>query len=122
MTGNFTVPVTGRYSIQATINYATTAALTISLGPGVNPSFAVRRISAPVTDLINGLFPILNVNILLLLTLRAVLGSGTVTLAGDVLLNAGDVIGLFYESNGLAVSLNLGGTTPGIVWSIHRIV
>jgi hypothetical protein len=71
--------------------------------------------------LISGLFPILNVNIVLVLTLRAVLGSGTVTLAGDVELNAGDQIGLFYEANGLSISLNLGGSTSGIVWSIHKI-
>jgi hypothetical protein len=71
--------------------------------------------------LISGLFPILNVSIVLVLTLRAVLGSGTVTLAGDVELNAGDEIGLFYESNGLSISLNLGGGTGGVVWSIHKI-
>ncbi|GBF78408.1 hypothetical protein PA598K_07048 [Paenibacillus sp. 598K] len=121
-TGNFTIPTTGRYSIKATINYATTAALGISLGAGVNPTFVVRRTTAPVTNLITGLFPILNVSIVLVLTLRAVLGSGTVTLAGDVQLNAGDVIGLFYEANGLTLSLNIGGTTPGVVWSMHRIL
>ncbi|MEK3731054.1 MULTISPECIES: hypothetical protein [Paenibacillus] len=44
------------------------------------------------------------------------------TLGGDVELNAGDVIGLFYEANGLTIPLNIGGPTPGIVWSMHRIV
>ena len=59
-----------------------------------------------------------------LLTIRAVLGSGTVTLAGEVQLNAEDTIGLFYEANGLTLSINLGTTSsnsPGIVWSCHRI-
>lgn len=63
----------------------------------------------------------LNLN-LILLTVRAVLGNGLVTLAGEVELTAGDVIGLFYNADGLAISLNLGGPdTGGIVWSVHRI-
>jgi hypothetical protein len=108
--------------IEATINYSTTAAVTVSLGVGVNPEFVVRRTSPTVTDLISGLFPLLNVNVALVLTLRTILGNGTVTLAGNVELTAGDVIGLFYEANGLAIPLDLGGAgTPGIVWSINRL-
>lgn len=35
----------------------------------------------------------------------------------------GDIIGLFYEADGLTISLNLGGVTnAGIVWSVHRIL
>jgi hypothetical protein len=121
-TGDYTVPETGRYSIKATINYSTTAALTVSLGAGVNPSFAVMRTSPTTDNLVSGLFPVLNVDIALVLTLRAVLGDGTVTLAGDVELDANDVIGLFYVSDGLTLSLNLGGADAGgIVWSVHRI-
>ncbi|MPN29790.1 hypothetical protein SDC9_177243 [bioreactor metagenome] len=59
-------------------------------------------------------------NIALVLTLRAILGSGTVTLAGEVRLNAGDVIGLFYVADGLTVPLDLGGGS-GIVWSVYRL-
>ncbi|WP_235616399.1 hypothetical protein [Lysinibacillus parviboronicapiens] len=119
-TGVFTVPTTGRYAFEATINYSTVAALSISLGAGINPSFAIRRNAT--TNLISGLFPVLNVNVALVLTLRAVLGNGTVTLAGEVNLNAGDAIDLFYEANGLTIALNLGGAdSGGIVWSCHRI-
>ncbi|MGD6958289.1 hypothetical protein ACQCWA_12055 [Rossellomorea aquimaris] len=118
--GIYTVPSSGRYAIYATLNYQTTAALSISLGSNVNPAFIIRRINDN-TDLVSGLFPILNVNVVLVLTLRAVLGSGTVTLAGDVELNAGDEIGLFYEANGLNISLNIGGGTGGMVWSVHKI-
>jgi hypothetical protein len=122
VTGNFTVPVTGRYAIKATINYSTTTALTVSLGAGVNPAFVARRTSPVTTNLISGLFPVLNVNVALVLTLRAVLGSGDVALAGDVQLNAGDVVGLFYDANGLNISLNLGGAnSAGIVWSMFRL-
>lgn len=121
-TGNFTVPTTGRYTINATINYSTAAALSISLEEGVNPAFVVQRTSPTTTQLISGLFPVLNVNVALVLTLRAILGNGTVTLTGDLELTAGDVIGLFYAANGLTAALDLGGAgTPGIVWSIHRI-
>ena len=67
-TGNYTVPATGRYIIEATINYATTAVITIALGAGINPAFVVQRSSPTVTSLITGLFPILNVNIALILS------------------------------------------------------
>lgn len=120
-TGNYTVPATGVYSIQATINYTTVAAINVVLGGGINPSFAVRRTSPTVTNLITGLFPVLNVSIALLLTLRTILGNGTVTLAGEVTLDAGDIVGLYYIDNGLSVNLNLGGAGSGIVWSINRI-
>lgn len=120
-TGNYTVPVTGRYIIEATINYATTAVITITLGAGINPAFVVQRSSPTVTSLITGLLPILNVNIILILSLRSILGSGTVTLAGEVQLNAGDIIGLYYAANGLTIGLNLGGSGSGIVWSVNRI-
>ena len=119
-TGIFTVPTTGRYSFEATINYSTAAAISVTLGAGINPSFAIRQNAT--TNLISGLFPVLNVNVALVLTLRAVLGNGTITLAGEVDLNAGDTIDLFYEANGLTISLTLGGANSGgIVWSCHRI-
>src|SRR5690606_37551365 len=121
VTGTFTVPQTGRYAISATINYQTTAALTISLGAGVDPGFAVRRISPSTTDLITGHMPILNVNVALLLTLRAVLGTGTVTLTGGVELTAGDTIGLFYNADGLSIGLNLGGAGTPIIWSVRPL-
>ncbi|WP_425287525.1 hypothetical protein [Paenibacillus jilunlii] len=119
-TGNYTVPVTGRYSFEATINYSTTAAISVALGAGVNPSFVIRRTSPTTVDLVTGLFPLLNVNIALVLTLRTILGNGTVTLAGEFDLTAGDVIGLFYEADGLTVPLDLGSTSSGVVWSVHR--
>lgn len=121
ITGNYTVPSTGRYIIQATINYSTTTAITISLGSSINPAFVVQKTSPSTAVLLTGLFPILNVNIALILTLRSILGSGTVTMAGEVVLNAGDVIGLYYMSRGLTLNLTLGGSSGGIVWSVNRI-
>ena len=118
--GSYTVPATGRYLIQATINYATTAAITIGLGNTVNPAFAVRRISPNPRILVSGLFPILNIN-LALLTVRTILGNGSVVLAGEVMLDAGDVIGLYYLASGLTLNLTLGGGSDGTVWSVNRI-
>ena len=119
-TGQYTVPESGVYSIQATINYTTTAAVTVSLGAGVNPAFVIRRTAPTATDLITGLFPVLNVN-LIALSLRTVLGNGTVTLTGEAELSAGDVIGLFYVANGLTIGINLGGDASSIRWSISRL-
>ncbi|OUM96303.1 MAG: hypothetical protein A9Z00_14920 [Thermobacillus sp. ZCTH02-B1] len=120
VTGVFTVPSTGRYAISATINYVTTAAVSISLGPGINPYFAVQRLTPSATDLITGLLPVLNISAIV--TLRGLLGNGCVTLAGDVSLNAGDTIALFYNSTGATVTLQIGNSgTNGIVWSVHRI-
>lgn len=119
--GNYTIPATGRYSFEATINYSTTAAISIGLGSGTNPAFVIQRTSPTVTDLVSGLFPVLNVNIALVLSLRTILGNGTVTLAGEFSLTEGDVIGLFYVADGLSLQLNLGGTSSGIVWSCVRL-
>ena len=116
-TGQYTVPTTGKYSMSAIINTATVAAISVILGSGINPSFAIRRTSPTTTTLLNGLMPVLNVNIALLLTLRTILGNSSVTLSGDVQLNAGDIVSLQYLDNGLTVSLNLTST-----WSIHEIV
>ena len=119
-TGVFTIPSTGRYAISATINYVTTAAVSISLGPGINPYFAVQRTSPVVTELITGLLPVLNISAIV--TLRGLLGNGCVTLAGDVSLNAGDTIVLVYNATGATVTLQLGNSgANGIFWSVHRI-
>ncbi|QDR79492.1 hypothetical protein [Sporomusa termitida] len=119
-TGNYTVPATGVYSVAATINYSVTAAISISLGAGVNPAFVIRRTSPTTTDLISGLFPLLNVSVTLL-TLRTILGNGTVTITGEVQLDAGDVIGLFYVANGLGLAIDIGGASTGTVWSVYRL-
>ena len=81
----------------------------------------MRRVSDSA-NLVSGNVPILNVNITLI-NLRAILGSGLVTLTGDVELTAGDEIGLFYEADGLTLNLNIGGgaLSPGIVWSMHKL-
>lgn len=120
--GNYTVPVTGRYSIEATISYSTTASLSFSLGSSVTPAFVIQRTSPVSTVLVTGLFPVLDVNIALLLTLRAILGSATITMAGEYQLNAGDVIGIYYVANGLTVNLNLGGASANVsTWAIHQM-
>ena len=121
-TGLFTVPATGTYAITATINYKTSAAISVTLGAGVDPYFEIKRTSPTTTSLLQGYLPILNVNVALILTLRALLGNADVSLAGTVNLNAGDVISLSYNPNGLLIAITLGGTLgSGVVWSVTRI-
>ncbi|WP_222622729.1 stalk domain-containing protein [Paenibacillus sp. PAMC21692] len=119
-TGQFVVPATGRYAIKATVNYKTTAAVTISLGAGIDPYFAVQRVSPMESTLVSGVIPILNVNVALVLSLRAPLGSATVTLDGEVYLNAGDVLELKYFDDGMTFPLDIGNNTP-TTWSIHQL-
>lgn len=120
VTGTYTVPEDGRYSIKAIVSYRSTVTLTVSIGSGVNPAFQIRKIGEP-TPLISSLLPVIDVSALLL-TLRAILGSATVVLVGDVELKKGEQIGLFYETSGLNILLDIGGVdTPGTVWSVHRI-
>lgn len=125
-TGNFTVPATGRYAIKATINYSTNTRISSQIGQNTNPYFAVRRTSSPSTDLIRGNFPIIDINMTSpSINLRTILRNGDIVLAGDVELNVGDVIGLFYVSDGLNLLLRLGGNgnnqQSGIVWSMHEL-
>lgn len=121
-TGAFTVPVTGTYQITANISYQTLAAISVAIGAGVNPYFEVYRSAPTNASLLQSYLPILNVNIALVLTLRTILGNGTVPLSGTINLTAGDVINLRYVASGLTVGLNLGSTlTNGIVWSISRV-
>ncbi|MEK4297523.1 collagen-like protein, partial [Paenibacillus sp. FSL R5-0914] len=113
-TGIFTAPATGKYAIHATVNYKTNVPVSISLGSGIDPFFTVKKNGS--TDLIKGYMPILDVNIALILTIRTVLSSATVTLSGDVELQAGEEVGLYYEADGLTL-----GFSTDIVWSIHRL-
>lgn len=121
-TGNFTVPETGTYAIETTINYNLTVTTSVSAGPGVNPYFEVRKVAPVTSSLISGYLPMLNVNVVLVLTLKAVLDRGVVTLSRNVILNAGDVIGLFYLNSGFTPSVNIGGgLTPGVSWAIRKL-
>jgi len=116
-TGNFTVPETGKYSFRIDINY-NAPTLTVSLGGSIFPSFILRRSPSTTTGLIVAALPVLDVAVVLLLTLRAVIGNGSVTLVGDLQLNAGDVIQLAFVSSGLSLGLQLGSSIqPGVVWS-----
>ena len=120
--GEFTVPATGTYLISATIPYKTTAAVTVSIGAGVDPYFEVVRTSPSTASLLQAYLPVLNVNIALVLTLRSILGSATVNIGGSVELTAGDIITLKYNANGLTIPLNMGGALgSGVVWSITKL-
>jgi len=123
-TGIYTVPASGKYVIKVNINYSTTAAVTVALGATSEPSFVVQRISPTSTVLLRGNFAVLNVNILLVLSLKAILGAGQIALLGDVNLSAGDQIQVVYNPDSMTgVTLNFGGTVnpPGVTWSMHAM-
>jgi hypothetical protein len=96
-------------------------ALSIALGTSVNPYFAVQRIAPAPADLITGLVPVIAISVAIV-NVRGIINNGVVTMAGDVMLNAGDTVGLFYLSTGSTIQLFLGNSgANGIVWSMHRI-
>ena len=120
-TGVYTIPSTGRYAIKATINYSTST-ITVSLGSGVSPQFQVARTAAVASTLVAGSFPIVDVNIALVLTLRAILAQSQVVLAGDVTLDAGDTVVLQYINDGLSIPVTIGSVNgSGVVWSMHLL-
>lgn len=72
------------------------------------------------SSILRGQLPIFDVNIALILTMRTVLSSGTVTMQGDFYLQAGDQLQLRYVNDGFTgnVSLEPG---RGAYWSVHRL-
>lgn len=118
--GTYTVQATGIYRISAVVNYSTTAAISASIVGTIDPKITFR---VNGVETLSGLFPVLNVNVALILSLKAILGSGTVVISGDVPLTVNDVLDLQYVADGLGVAINLGGTstTNGIVWSVRKL-
>lgn len=102
--------------MRITINYQTET-LTYSLSSNIFPSFVLRRTSPAVTDLMVGKLPILDMDVSWNLSIRAILGQGTVVLTGDVYLSQNDVIALFYEADGMDLQLNL----TSVLWSMFSL-
>ena len=68
------------------------------------------------------MMPVLDVNIALLISLRALIGSGQVVMAGDVNLTAGDVVSISYITNGFSQNITLGsGVSPPCAWSVFSL-
>lgn len=111
--GLYTVPDTGNYSIEATINYSA-GTLNAQTGDDQNPYFSVESGS---TIILKGFLPILDVSIFTLISLRALLGTGQVTLAGEASLTKGSTLGLNYRPGGLTITINFNS----VVWSVYRI-
>ena len=100
--------------MEAVINYTTNGAISVSIG-SMNPAFIIRRISPSQTNLISGMFPILNISGLL--TIRTILGNGQIVLGGLIQLTKGDIVDLYYNSDGMTVDLNL----LLAVWSVNLV-
>lgn len=114
-TGVFTVPRTGKYSFKININYLTPV-LTVQLGASTNPSFILRRTSPTADNMLTCNFPVLDVNILLLITLRVMLRRSHISIVGDLNLNAGDTIDIFYNADGFPTTINC-----NVNWSIKEL-
>lgn len=114
--GAFIVPSTGVYEISATIPYSLSAPVTVSQSAAVNPAFEIRRQLPVPATLLTGTAPIFDINSIIL-TFRSVLASAVVPVQGTLLLTAGDIIGLYYNPNGLNLSLNL----KNVVWSVRKL-
>lgn len=116
ITGIYTTPAAGRYAIDAVINYNTDSALSVSIASSINPAFEVNRTS-PAATLLSGLLPLNNLS-LTLVSIRAILGGGAVTLTGEVSLSIGDELGLYFNADAMTgVTLHF----SNIVWAVYRI-
>lgn len=114
LSGVYTAPVTGVYSVKATISF-TASAISVSLGSSIYPFFVVKKVPPGTTVYVSGLLPVVNLS--LVVTVRGVLGAGTVTLSGVVELTGGDEVGLFYDDNGMTSSI----TISDAFWTLYRI-
>lgn len=114
--GIYTVPVTGVYAAQATISYVTDSAISTQLGTSVTPTFVMRKFAPTVSDLLVGELPVFYTS-LLVLNLRTILASSTVTLSGVLQLTKGDTLGLYYDADGLSEALTL----QNIRWAVYRL-
>jgi hypothetical protein len=110
-TGAYTVPISGIYSVAAIIPYSN---LVDTYSIISMPGFAIARNGTNVMwgDLINAGFTNYRRSFV-----------GTVTLAGQLILTAGDAITLRYVANGHTVAYSFGPSTDRpVVWSIRQII
>lgn len=111
ITGQYTVPSTGKWSIKALVNYFTGP---ITIPTTIAPTLAIQ---VNGVDVIIAFFPVLDV-IVPGINLRTMLGEASVSLEGDLLLNAGDILQIVYHPNGsTAIPMNL----SNVVFSIFSL-
>ncbi len=111
--GNYTVPATGTYFMEVVITYITNGAISVSMG--MNPTFIVRRISPSQANILSGTFPIINIGGTV--TVRTILGNGQVVMSGVVQLTKGDLIDVYYNSDGMTIDFNL----LSAVWAVNLV-
>ncbi len=97
------MPTTGAYRLAASCNVGLSAAQTVSLGSNVDPSLDLKVNGTTVATSRVG---ILDVNIALVLTMRAV-AQGPVALDTVVDLTAGDIVTLAYVPDGMTLNVAL---------------
>lgn len=120
--GIYTVPETGKYQLQAVINYETTAAISVNLTPNdLLGFFAIRQNSKPIAT---GNLPLLNISFANL-AIKAVLGSGQVIMETDVFLEKGDLLDVSYvgANSGFSINIpiNLGNSSNPSFFTVQKL-
>jgi hypothetical protein len=88
VSGNFVAPISGTYLVTLTASAGPQSAVTTSVSPGDRASLQLKVNGVEVAS---AEFPVLDVNVALVLTLRAPT-SGSATISQPVQLLAGDVL------------------------------
>lgn len=102
-TGEFTAPSAGTYRVAYEATAGPQAAVSISTGASTWFSLTLTRNGS---DLFERRFPVLDVNVALVLTLRTPLREASVSADRYVTMDAGDVLGLDV-TNGFAIKMDL---------------
>ncbi len=102
-TGQFTASEAGTYRVAYDATAGPTAAVSVSTG--ANTWFALT-LAHNGTDLVERRFPVLDVNVALVLTLRTPLREASVSAERYITLAAGDVLALDV-TNGFGIPMNL---------------
>jgi len=105
-TGTYTAPATGAYLISVTATAGPNAAVTTNAGAG---QYLALQLLRNGTQLEERRFPMFDVNVPLVLTLRAPLRDGQVQIERLVQLNAGDTI-VTRLSNQLGMTIDVGAS------------
>lgn len=129
VTGVFTVPEDGQYSIRVTVYYQ---GLTHNPLPSdAHPYITLSRFIDTTPDLLDERTDLLIGHLKIIeygdnggSTPRFLLENDTITLAGNLDLKQGDTLAVFFLDDGATINVTFGGTAgvpPGVTWSAHRL-
>jgi hypothetical protein len=115
-TGTFVAPATGKYTIKMVLPYQAPTS-TLNLGSGVSPLFQINQTFPASSILLSNNLPVIDVNLGSPVIFRTLINTAYVVLEGDVLLNVGDNLNVFYISTEIGTNLTLNDA----VWSMFSL-